>query len=359
MGFGGALLPAGCPGGDARFIGIRNGRMPGTNRLDSGPSMQKWINGGTVVFDGCEFGNSTDDLMDFQGSGQHMYYRTQPDRLKQIVTWNWFGGVGYKPGDRVAIYNRQNFATRIHAAVVAAAPLGGRRDDEGRDKVADASGSFHLNRSGGTLTLVTLDRPVSADPGDFVENLSRACRSFTITHCFFHGSAVQVMVEGFQKGVFTDNTFDHVNGGLSLVANLYWPQGGAVSNVLVRNNVFRDCPYSAGWGSGGAALSVGAWWGEAPLAASESYSDKNIVITGNKFIRCGKAAIGVGMAQNVTIAHNRIDTALTQGGDGAIDLHLVGKARLYGNRIVNTRGPAFHFIQCDGIITSGVVSAGK
>ena len=348
LGSGGPLLTGG-QSGDSRFLRIKNGPLPGTSRLASGSSMQSWNSGGTVLFDGCEFGSSTDDLMDFQGSGLHMFYRTQPDNPRQIVVWNWFGGIGFGQGDRITLYDPKSFNTVAHATVVSAVPLTDEAVRKEANHLADVDNTFHLQRGGQSLTLVTLDAPLAATPGDLLENVSGRVKSFTITRCRFHDSAVRVMVEGFSKGTFTDNTFERVNGGLSLATDVWWPQGGAMENILVRGNVFKDSPYNTGWGSEGASLNIGPLWNHAPLKAGEGYANKNILITGNHFHGSAQAAVSVADAADVTITGNVIDGALTSDGRGAVVLDVVGNADVSGNTVLHCKGPVVYIYHSQGV----------
>lgn len=55
--------------GNWKFIHVRGIRRPGTNRLMGVGGCQTANFGGNVTFDGCEFSNCTDDLMDYYGGG--------------------------------------------------------------------------------------------------------------------------------------------------------------------------------------------------------------------------------------------------------------------------------------------------
>ena len=196
---------------------------------------------------------------------------------------------------------------------------------------------------------MTLDAPLTATPGDLLENVSGRVKSFTITHCYFHDSAVRVMVEGFAKGTFTDNTFERVNGGLSLATDVWWPQGGGMENITVRGNVFKDSPYNTGWGSEGASVNIGPLWNHAPLKAGEGYANRNILITGNRFYGSAQAAVSVADAADVTVTDNVIDGALTGGGSGAVVLNVVGNADVSGNKVLHCKGPMVHIGDSQGV----------
>ena len=141
-----------------------------------------------------------------------------------------------------------------------------------------------------------------ATPGDYIENDSDRMGSFTMTNCYWHQIGVRVMIEGIQSGTFTHNTFDGVNGGLALVVDPYWAQGGTCQNVTVSNNVFRDCNLDKVQGSG--ALVMGPYWGSGPLLPGQAYGFENFTVTHNTFTGPTLEAIHAHGVGNLNIAHN-------------------------------------------------------
>ena len=115
---------AGTLGGNASFIRFHNGPLPGTSRLSVAACAQTYGASGAVTFDGCEFGNSSDDSLDIQGNGFRMFYQASADNPalgpNQILAWNVYGGVGFTKGDTISVYANGNFANVLTAHITAA-----------------------------------------------------------------------------------------------------------------------------------------------------------------------------------------------------------------------------------------------
>ena len=118
--------------------------------------------------------------------------------------------------------------------------------------------------------LLTLDQNVTGTtPGDYLEEDSQRMQSFTMTNCYWRNVGMRVMVEGIQQGSFTHNTFEGVDGGLAMVSDPYWAQGGTCQNVTVSNNVFKNCKVSGNTNAVG-ALVIGPLWGSGPLQSGQA-----------------------------------------------------------------------------------------
>ena len=76
--------------GDWKFLNVKGIRRPGTSRLMAAGGCQMGSPGGSVTFDGCEFGNTADDLVDYFGGGLFTCERQEAPRT--VVTWG--GGCG-------------------------------------------------------------------------------------------------------------------------------------------------------------------------------------------------------------------------------------------------------------------------
>ena len=182
---------------------------------------------------------------------------------------------------RSACFADKNFANVGTAVVKDVTPY-----TQASPTITDASNLWNsFNRrgkSGGNLVVLTLDQNITgATPGDYIENNSNRMASFTMTNCYWHQTGVRVMVEGIQKGTFFHNTFDSVNGGLALVSDPYWAQGGTCQNVTVDRNVFRNCDVDKVQASG--ALVLGPYWGGGPITAGQAYGFQNFAVTNNTF----------------------------------------------------------------------------
>lgn len=79
---------------------MRGIRRPGTNRLMGAGGCQVGNYGGNVTFDGCEFSNTADDLVDYYGGGLFLCERQEDARTILV----WCGKLAL--GDTVNLYER-------------------------------------------------------------------------------------------------------------------------------------------------------------------------------------------------------------------------------------------------------------
>ncbi len=343
-GIGGPLLDtwAGILTGTTHLIRVRNGAPPGTNRLGTSPCAQISRSSGDVVIDGCEFGDCWDDGIDIQANGFKMFYKTAAPN--QVVGWNIYGGLGYKAGDTISIYADKNFANVYTGKVTTVEPY----TDEAA--LADAAKIWNSSRrrskSGGSLVVLTLDKPVTGTtPGDFLENDSERLHSITMTNCYWHGIGVRVMVEGIQNGTFTHNMFDAVNGGLAVTSDPYWAQGGTCQNVTIDNNIFRNC--RADKVQSLAALVLGPLRGSGPLLPGQQYSFQNYAVTHNTFIDTGGPSISAHMVGNLTISRNLFRNPNKEGG--SLNAEADGNTIISDNRFFAVAGNALNIKDCTGV----------
>ncbi len=326
------------------MIRVINGPLPGTNRLGSTP----FLGGNTstsaqVILDGCEFGGSFDDAMDIQSSGLNMYYSTATTNPNQMLVWSLYGGLSYKAGDAVSVFSGSSFANVYTANVTDVQPY-----NDSTPTTTDAANVWNSfgrrNKTGGSLLLVTLDKPVTGTTsGDFIEDASSRMPSFTMTNCYWHQIGVRAMIEGIQQGSFTHNTFDGVNGGLAIAVDPYWAQGGTCQNVTVDNNVFRNCNLTNTQAQG--ALVLGSFWGSGPALSGQSYAFQNFTVTNNTFTGTGVDAIHAHMVGPLTIAHN----LFVNGQGKAIGLYGCGGVTVTGNSVVHNNGLAVDMTDDNGV----------
>ena len=320
--------------GDWNFLNVKGIRRPGTNRLYGAGGCQVHNDGGNVTFDGCEFSNCADDLVDYSGGGLFTCERQESPRT--VVTW----GGGLSVGDTVNFYTSGGFQQDAAAKVVAVADI--------TDPAIQADARHLIKdilkaRDNGDKPLrrVTLDRDVTVSAGDYMENGSaNRPDHFTVRNCYFHDAGVRVMIQGFRHGLFENNTFERVSGGLALTCDAWWFEGPTVQDIVVRDNVFRDTAFRDGWGTGKAALAIGAGWAEGHTDPALPCATHGATVTGNTFIGSSTGAIQISNTDHVIVANNviRRPYALAAPG-GAIHLLGVADATVAGNRVWGSPGP--------------------
>jgi len=320
--------------GDWNFIHIKGIRRPGTSRLMGAGGCQMGSSGGSVLFDGCEFSNTADDLMDYYGG--RLFTCARQEGPRTVVSW----GGGLKAGDTVNFYSHGGFQPDGTAVVRAVADL--------TDPALQAE-AHHLvkdilkARDTGDdkpLRRLTLDRDVAVSAGDYMEN-ARANRPdhFTIRRCFFHDSGVRVMVQGFQHGLFENNRFERISGGLALTCDAWWFEGPTCQDITVRNNMFGDTPFRSAWGTGKAAIIIGAGWSEDHTDISRGCAFHTATVTGNTITGASTGAVFISNTDHVLVANNVIRRPFTLAASaGAIQLAGVADGRVWNNIVTACPG---------------------
>jgi hypothetical protein len=347
--------------GDWNFIRVRGIPRPGTNRLYGSGGCQRASYGGNVLFDGCEFSVTADDLVDYGGGGLFMCVRQESPR--RVITW----GGSFSAGDTLNLYTHTDFRPLGSATVAAVAEI---IEKNLQAEAHDVCKNINKGRDTGDRALrrVTLDRDVQASPGNFAENASsKRADTFTVRNCYFHDSGVRVMIQGFRHGLFENNRFERISGGLALTVDAWWWGGPVSQDITVRNNVFKDTTFRNAWGTGKAAVIVGSH--VAPTDPGLGVAFHRVSITGNTIVDSSSGAILISNASDVIVKDNVITQPFTLAAPaGAIQLTSVDRAQVWGNTVTGCPGAAVvakntHGLSIKGtamevrIRTSGVLAA--
>ena len=320
--------------GNWLFKNVKCIRRPGTNRLLGAGGCQTSNTGGDVTFDGCEFSNCADDLVDYYGGGLFICERQETPRT--IVAW----GGSFSPGDTLNFYTHDGFQPDASAKIVAVIEFTDpEMQGDGHHLVKDVLKA--RDRGDQTLRRVTLDRDVSVSAADYMEDATtNRPDHFTVRNCYFHDAGVRVMIQGFQHGLFENNRFERISGGLALTCDAWWFEGPTVQDVTVRNNVFDATTFRNGWGTGKAAVSIGPSWAEGHTKPAFPCATHGATVTGNLFVGSSAGAIQISNTDHVTVANNIIRSPYTLAAPVAA-IHLLGvaDAAVTGNRIWNCPGP--------------------
>ena len=309
------------------FLRVKGIRRPGTSRLMGAGGCQMNSYGGSVLFDGCEFSNTADDLIDYGGGGLFMNVRR--DSPRELLLWGGSAAVG----DRLNFYTHADFRITGSAKVMAVREVQSATEQAEAHDVAKRINKGRDTGESRVLRRVTLDRDVLAKAGDFVENdnANRADR-FTICNCFLHDSGVRVMVQGFKHGLFENNRFERISGGLTLTCDAWWWEGPTCQDIIVRNNIFKETAFRNAWGTGKAALVIGAGWAEGKGDVSHGCAFHSALVTGNTFVGSSAGAIFVSNTDHVVIEKNNIQNAYTLAASaGAVQLAGVLDAKVWDN----------------------------
>ena len=150
-------------------------------------------------------------------------------------------------------------------------------------------------------TLLTLDRPVEAIPGDDCENISWMPEvEFCGNHVAFNRARGILLASG-ARTVISGNYFNTSGGAILFESNgEYWFESGATNDVVITGNFFDNCHYGS--------------WSRAvidavPRAKAEDgrFFHGRIEITGNRFVSCHAAPIKLDNVSEVIVRENLLE----------------------------------------------------
>lgn len=143
--------------------------------------------------------------------------------------------------------------------------------------------------------------------GDHAENISCTADLVFRGNTVRHNRARGILIASKGKTVIEDNHFISSGVAIQMEANgEYWYESGGTNDLIIRNNVFDNCPYAAP---------------QAPVIAcvprktveSGKYFHKSIVVKGNRFIMAEQAQT-LAAFDNVQHAVFEDNTVQTKGG---------------------------------------------
>ncbi|MBB6732201.1 right-handed parallel beta-helix repeat-containing protein [Cohnella zeiphila] len=268
---------------------------------------------GTIRIEDCLFENQLDDPCNVHGVYVRIVEKVADDKL--LVRFEHEMTVGLEfagPGDALKFVSRDSLLPYASATVRSWLPVNAE------------------------LALISFDGPVPEEIGerDVLENetwnpdlLVRGCtvranraRGFLIT------TPGKVLLEG--------NTISAPGAGIKLSGDANsWFESGAVRDVTIRGNTFRDCNYC--WPDWGRAVIDIDPEIEEPERHPAAYH-RNIRIEDNDFITYAPALVYGHSVDGLTFRGNRIRESgsypTREGQETAIELRAVTEADFSGNR---------------------------
>ena len=304
--------------GDLTLKRVYNVRMPGTNRLVAGSAGQMDFANGTPTVENCIFGFCEDDSIDIMGHVGFMYEQESPNT---VIVKGTGQATPVKQGDTLHFFAEETYDRTYTAKAVKVEEVTDSEYNEIARKVMIKNFSFFETLSSQPCVRVTLDKNVSVEKGDMVENMnySRPMNA-VLKNNYFHDMGCRVLIQGC-KGLLFENNLIERSGLGALVLDCEqrdWGEGPNSYDVVIRNNTIRESnssSYSTHFvfvHSG--AISVGPfqWYhsGMTPSTATDSY--QNITIEGNKIYDSNYSGILVKNSSNVTIKNNLIQNPVTK-----------------------------------------------
>jgi len=326
-------------GGNTSWINYRCIPEPGTNRIYEGQPGEFFRNGGTLLFDGCEFDTGGDDGINLFSDSGIVVQQTGPRTLILSPQPYAVGAETFRSpaaGDVLGFYEYIGFKMDGKATVVTSTSV--------TDAAITGAATSWLSTHGclwpgmTTSWKVTLDQDVNITPyaqyyieghgADALIVRNTAWRNMYSDAVLYSGARQVIVKDSLFQGNFGRATSGN--------ASQYWQQGKWATNILIRNNISQS---DGAWGLSAISLFPAF----AYFSTARVYD--NIVIDGNRIYNPGASGINVVNATNVTIVHNLIcnpgavTTQASWGNDGTtviagISLDAVTNISVTGNTVL-------------------------
>lgn len=316
----------------------RNYPLPGTSRQPITAGLGQFSkNGGTFIFEDCEFGPHLDDGINLLSGMSVLGKQEEP---RQIVVTGWQKPT---PGSSLTFYDFFNWEKFGERKVTEVKEI---EDTAARKLVNAFYASHRMVQNAQKAFRVKLDRDLPLKDFSMVIHSDYRADSIIVRGCLFRDQVAQIMLlQGAKYGLIENNLLlRSTGGGISAQFSQYWWEGPMPSNFFIRNNVIRDNPvYVAvnGFdGNGSIAVYAGTKY-----PTSERILN-NFRIEGNTIINPSVYGISVRNTENVRIRYNRIInpgaseiTGTFRGRDirdlyAAILLDAVSNAEVTDNEII-------------------------
>jgi len=341
----------GSTSGNYLISNLHGMRDPDTNRLVSNLAFAASCRNGDITYDNCQFGGGQDDALDSGGNGFQGIVSVSGSTM-QVLSSSW-QKLPFYVGDTLNIYDHQHMGLRYSAKITEVSEI---TDSAAVSNAVVTYKKFKIAQSTSSkLYSLTLDSPINADAGDFVEDVTRGKQgTFTMNNCYWFNDANAVNAEGFNIGRFTNNTFEHINSGLSIGSAPWWWEGPFPQNITVTGNTFKACGYdwkyrgAPAYNTGGTALWIGPYWNGA-ASNTGKYAINNVLVSDNTFTDSVEYALSVLNCNNGTVRNN----AITNSTGGGIIAAGSGNVIISGNSIAGCHGPTITAHYCNGIAITG------
>jgi len=307
----GAPADTNTSGSNTSWINYRCIPRPGTNRVYTNWPGQFSRNGGTLLFDGCEFDTAGDDGINLNSSMGIVVQQTGPRTLT-------INRLGPAVGDTLTFYEYIGYKLDGAAKVVAVSSL----TDSGLTAATTAWLSTHGCTWGGSSASwqVTLDQDVNIAPWSQFYDSTYGADSIVVRNTAWRNMYAQaLLLQAARQVIVKDNLFQGNFGvGVAAQSSQYWQEGKWPTNILIRNNVSQR---DGLWGQPGIDVYPGLAY------SSTSRLIQNITIDGNRIYNPGSCGINVINAANIAILRNLI---VNPGAVTAVPNNAVGTSVVAG-----------------------------
>jgi len=192
------------------------------------------------VLENCRFSFMGDDSVNLHGTTFGVVEVVSPTEL---LIGRPYGPEPYdwlmEPGDVFRTLQPADFAIKGQSTMAAL-----KRERDLRDRYAHKIKGFwpRMRPDSGTVYRLTLQAPLPAQAGDFLDVPSDAAPHFRISGCTFSDHRARGVRVMSSHGVIENNTIRRVKHlGISVGTEYaYWREAGWVKDVVIRNNRIED-----------------------------------------------------------------------------------------------------------------------
>jgi len=286
---------------------------------------------GAIAIDSCRFKGLHDDPVNVHGTYLRITAVDSPTRLRlRFMHGQTYGFPAFQRQDTVAFIHARSLRT-VGTALVKGAELVSERE-----------------------MLVELSRPLpeGIGVGDCLENLTWT-PSLTVRNCRFEQTNTRgLLVTTPRKVLVENNTFYRTGMYAILIAGDAgsWFESGAVSDVLIRNNLFDGCAYNIR--SNSYAISVEP---ESHEVLPQHWVHRNIRVEGNTFKTYEAAILRARSVARLVFSGNTVEKSPWNGSSvgGAPAFRLEGCT---GVSLRNNRYPpeAPIYMECTGMESNDI-----
>ena len=271
---------------------------PGTSRLPIATGLGQFSkNGGTFIFENCEFGPHLDDGINLLSGMSIVGRQESPNTV--IIT----GGQLPTVGSSLSFYDYTNWVHFGTAKVVSSERI------TDVDTLAEVNAFAKLNRTvqnARNVYRTVLDRPVTPTKFAMVVHSDYRADTIIVRGCLFRDQLAQIMLlQGVKRGLIENNLLlRSAGGGVSAQFSQYWWEGPMPANLFIRNNVFRDNPVEAAVNGFDGNASIAIYAGTKYPTSERLLS--GFRIEGNLILNPSVYGIAVRNTDQVVIRHNKI-----------------------------------------------------
>jgi hypothetical protein len=228
----------------------------------------------------------------------------------------------------------------------------------------------------GTAFRMSLDEPLLADPGDFLDVPDSNAPGFVIRDCVFEDHRARGLRIMASHGVIERNTFRRLKMNAVTVGAEYefWREAGWAEDVQIRSNTIDDVGRDGAMhGSDAYVLGAISIFGRSDQRSRLPLwpGNRGIVIEDNTIRNCPSAGIFVAAAEGVQIRSNRLENCFCRPGEstgkgrglsisGPIDAQHAQDVIIENNRVSvlssNTHDKAMEVVMTGFFVTGPLVA---